>query len=79
VCRGILAYFPNFEQMQDILGITIRLLFSDTTGTAKKKNASNNSSIVASVLISAVIFLPSLCLAAIGDTNTDTQSGGRDL
>jgi hypothetical protein len=43
-----------------------------------ENDASNNSSIVACVFVTAVTFLPSRCLT-IGDTHTDTQADGRDF
>jgi hypothetical protein len=39
----------------------------------------NSSSIVACVFVAVVTFLPSRCLAAIGDTRADTQTDERYL
>jgi hypothetical protein len=44
-----------------------------------ENDASKSSYIVACVLVAAVTFLPSRFLAELGDTRTDTQTGGRDL
>jgi hypothetical protein len=56
-----------------------------------ENDASNNSSTVPCVFVTAVTFLPirclatirgfipSRCLATIGDTRTDTQTDGRDF
>jgi hypothetical protein len=44
-----------------------------------KNDAPNNLFIVACVFVTAVTFLPSRCLATIGDTYTDTQTDGRDF
>jgi hypothetical protein len=42
-------------------------------------DASNNSSIVVCVSVAVVTFLPSSCVARIGDTYTITKGDGRDL
>jgi hypothetical protein len=47
----------------------------DRTGN----DASNNSSVVACVFVSAVASLPSRCLATIGNTHTDIETEEMDL
>jgi hypothetical protein len=44
--------------------------------TDRIQNVSSNNSIVASIFIAAVTFLPSRCLATIEDTYTDTLTDG---
>jgi hypothetical protein len=45
-----------------------------------EKDAPNNSSIVVYVLVPAVTFLPSRCLATVEEQiHIDTQTEGRDL
>jgi hypothetical protein len=41
-------------------------------GTDRKENDAYNSSVVACVFVAVVTFLPSRCLATIGDTHIDT-------
>jgi hypothetical protein len=44
-----------------------------------ENHSSNITSIVACVFIAVVTFLPSRCLAAIGDVRTDTRTDDRYL
>jgi hypothetical protein len=43
------------------------------------QNNSSNKSYIVCVFVATVIFLPSRCLAMVGDTHTDTKTDGRDL
>jgi hypothetical protein len=44
-----------------------------------ENDAFNISSVGAYIFVVAVTFLPSLCIATMGDTHIDTQTDGRDL
>jgi hypothetical protein len=43
------------------------------------ENGESNYSYILRVFVAVVTWLPSRCLATIGDTHTDTQTDGRDF
>jgi hypothetical protein len=61
-----LAYFSYFQKVKEVLGITNRLLSLIWHGPHWKRRV-QNLYVVACVFVSAVTFLPSRCLATIGE------------
>jgi hypothetical protein len=68
----------NGVAKQEVLRETYRLLSLIKHGS-RKKDAFNNSSIVASVFVTAVTFSPSRCPAMIGVIHLETQTDEKDL
>jgi hypothetical protein len=61
---------------QEVLGRTNRLLSSGTTQTAYQ-TTHPPVLLLLCVFVAVVTFLPSQCLATIGDAHTDTETNGR--